>query len=567
MALVAAVMAGTSADRRPTTDTGDRPHALRAADGDPRPRPSTTPEPLPSAEPTATPAADADAPPAAEPTPQPTLAPDAHPAGRRPPLPPMSRACRPCRREPPSSSSGAASPAGRTSTPPAGRPASCTPSPSSTSPRARPTTSRSRSASGPPTIPGISAVSDRAPAAVSVAAPTSPDGFLAVTAAGTRVAFRLPADRLADASPAEPVVAGPVADYAEITPGVGLRVIAGAEGATSFFVWRAAPAEPTLRYVVDAPGLALALTKEGTIEARDAAGTLVGIIPRPYAVDSTARRAGGLGTPDGPGQPGPRPRRPDGDRGGRRGMARDRDLPGLRRPHLLQRGQPVLRRRPHRVGLPDHGTSHDYVRPDSPYYHELWLGTDPSGTSGRATSTCAGTSARSPARRSTRPRSRSSPTTSTTTPRPRPPTWLRRVIERPRATTPGPRPSRPGTTRYAATSAGQRPGGLRGGQHLHLRRGRREDPRPGLGQRHLRQLRHPHRRARLRLGHGRLPEHLLEAPHRRRAHRSRLLQAQDDGHLARPERDRDRQARLHRRAAPSAGPMPARRARRSTRSS
>ncbi len=181
--------------------------------------------------------------------------------------------------------------------------------------------------------------------------------------------------------PGEPVVAGAVADYAEITPGVGLRVIAGAEGATSFFIWRAVPAEPTLRYVVEAPGLALALTNEGTIEARDAAGTLVGIIPRPYAVDSTPDELTGSGrftdrvslalAPDG------RTVMVAVDEG----WLATATYPVYVDPTYYNAGSLSYGDAHIASGYPTQNFA-DYVRPDSPYYHELWLGTDPSGTSG-----------------------------------------------------------------------------------------------------------------------------------------------------------------------------------------
>ena len=384
--VVAVLLAGTSAIGGPPPVRATEPTPSAPPTeilGAETPAPATTPEPLPTAEPTPAPPVETPAvatPPPVEtptPAPEPTATPDptATPAPADvpglAPLPPGATELVEKRTE---SSRTYLDATGRMTSELYTEPVFYKPEGSST---LVPVEVGFRATDDP----GTSAVSDRAPVAVSVAAPTSADGFLAVTAGGTRVAFALPADLARDASRAEPVVAGAVADYAEITPGVGLRVIAGAEGATSFFVWRAAPAEPTLRFVVEAPGLALALTKEGTIEARDAAGTLVGIIPRPYAVDSTPDPFAGSGrftdrvslalAPDG------------------RTVTVAVDEGWLATATYPVYVDPTY----YNAGSLSYGDAHiasgyptqnfaDYVRPDSPYYHELWLGTDPSGTSG-----------------------------------------------------------------------------------------------------------------------------------------------------------------------------------------
>ena len=546
--VVAVLLAGTSAIGGPPPVRATEPTPSAPPTeilGAETPAPATTPEPLPTAEPTPAPPVETPAvatPPPVEtptPAPEPTATPDptATPAPADvpglAPLPPGATELVEKRTE---SSRTYLDATGRMTSQLYTEPVFYKPEGSST---LVPVEVGFRATDDP----GTSAVSDRAPVAVSVAAPTSADGFLAVTAGGTRVAFALPADLARDASRAEPVVAGAVADYAEITPGVGLRVIAGAEGATSFFVWRAAPAEPTLRFVVEAPGLALALTKEGTIEARDAAGTLVGIIPRPYAVDSTPDPFAGSGrftdrvslalAPDG------------------RTVTVAVDEGWLATATYPVYVDPTY----YNAGSLSYGDAHiasgyptqnfaDYVRPDSPYYHELWLGTDPSGTSGAShdylrwdVAPFAGTTIDT-AWFAIYPYHQYYDAPATT------PTWLRQVIEAPNGTWRETDPTWNNRSSYSYdlwTSEACVEGGTCTFNTLTVRtivQGWATSPAANFGIRLD--------EAGCSLGQRRLPEHALEAAHRRRAHRSRLLQAQDDRHLARPERDGDRQARLHR---------------------
>ena len=234
--------------------------------------------------------------------------------------------------------------------------------------------------------PGVSAISDRAPASVAVAPSNAEGGFLVLARDQQRIAFGLPGDLAKDAPAVAPTIAGTVADYASLLPGVDLRVIAGARGAKSFFTWREVPKDATLRYVVDAPGLTLVPTPDGAIELRDAKGEAVARIPRPYAVDSTPDELAGGGrftdrvslalAPDG------------------RTVSVSVDPTWLATavyPVYVDPSTGWV----YNAGTDSYGDAHtasgypslnfdDYVRPDSPYYHELWNGVDPSGTSGES---------------------------------------------------------------------------------------------------------------------------------------------------------------------------------------
>ena len=401
----------------------------------------------------------------------------------------MSRACRPCRREPPSSSSGAASPAGRTSTRPAARRSELYTEPVFYQPAGAtdylPVEVGFRATDDPGHQRGLGPGPGRgrvaAPTSAEAASsPSRPPGRGSPSACrptargrlGRQARRRGPRRRLRRASSR----GRPAGDRGSRGGHELLRLARGARPsrpcATS---WRPR-ASPS------------ALTDDGTIEARRRRGhARWGSIPRPYAVDSTpdaaqrARDASRTAV-----KPGPRPRRPDRDRRGRRGMARDRDLPGLRRPPTYYNAGSLSYGDVHTASGYPTTAFHNYVRPDSPYYHELWLGQRPVGH--------LGPEQRLPAL-GHHPVRRHDDRHGLVRRLPLPPV-LRRPDRRPRpgcggssssrhrATTPGPRPSRPGTTRTRPRRP-VRPRGLRGGQHLHLRRGRGEDPRPGLGQRHL----------------------------------------------------------------------------------
>jgi RHS repeat-associated protein len=143
---------------------------------------------------------------------------------------------------------------------------------------------------------GVDFVSSAAPVTVAISdSTTSGNDFLSTTYQGRSIGFGLPTDLAKAASTVRPTASGPVADYVNLLPGVDLRVIANAHGAKSFFIWRAAPSDPTLRYVVDAPELKLTPQSDGSMGFFDSTGVMVASIPRPYAVDSTPDELTGSG--------------------------------------------------------------------------------------------------------------------------------------------------------------------------------------------------------------------------------------------------------------------------------
>ena len=379
---LAAVMAGTSMLGAPPTTRAVEPSPVPSPAATPAPQPAAdplepaaTPAPAPEPTPAATPdpTATSAPPPTAAPTPTPTPAADV--AGLDP-LPAGATELVERRTE---SSRTYVDAAGRTTTelytePVFYRPAESGPwLPVEVGFRASATD-------------GVSAVSDRAPTSVAVAPSTAVDGFLVLERDGQRISFGLPADVAREATPVEPSLEGPVADYRELLPGVDLRVIAAADGAKSFFAWREPPADPTVSYAVDAPGLTLVPAKDGGIDLVDGTGTAVARIPVPYAVDSTPDELTGSGrftdrvtlalAPD----------------GRMVTVAVDEAwLATATYPVYVDPSTGWV----YNTGTSSYGDAHiasnyptyefpDYVRPDSPYYHELWNGTDPSGTSGES---------------------------------------------------------------------------------------------------------------------------------------------------------------------------------------
>lgn len=230
----------------------------------------------------------------------------------------------------------------------------------------------------------ITARSDRAPVAVALAPANVAAGFLTTTTAGGQIiGLGLSADQRTKSSASAPTIDGPAADYHDIQPGVDLRVLAEANGAKSFFIWHAVPADPTITVAVSAPGLTLQLEKDGTISFLDAKGIQVARMPLPYAIDSTpdATLGSGIYTDmvsyalD-----------PSGTK-----LTVSVDPAWLKTAVYPVYVDPTVVW-PNAGGL-SFGDAHiasahdttnysNYQRPDSPYYHELWLGTDPSGTTG-----------------------------------------------------------------------------------------------------------------------------------------------------------------------------------------
>ena len=165
-------------------------------------------------------------------------------------------------------------------------------------------------------------------------------------------------------------------------PGIDLRIVAGAQGAKSFLVLRQPPPVTAFSFAVRAPGITFTPTKDGAVALTDAAGAAAGMLPRPYAVDSSSV---------------------DGRGGGAFSDAVSLTVDGVERdsaivtlsvdPLWLKTAvYPVYLDPSVNLDTNTYGDAFvsqayptqnfgDYVRPDAPYYHELWLGTDPGNAS------------------------------------------------------------------------------------------------------------------------------------------------------------------------------------------
>ena len=227
------------------------------------------------------------------------------------------------------------------------------------------------------------AMSDQAPAAVSLFKLTSKD-FLTVTRGSQSVGFSLPMALAKAAKPTTPVVDGVAADYVGILPGIDLRVIARPLGSKSFLILHTVPTDPTYTFRVEAPGLTLKPQDDGSISLVDASGTTVATIPHPYALDSTDDSLSGGG------------RYTD-----KASLTLGQDADGaptitisVDPGWLASAVYPVYvdpsvdfnstsnTADAHTSSLFPTTNFGKYQLPTSPNYYEMWLGLDPSGTSG-----------------------------------------------------------------------------------------------------------------------------------------------------------------------------------------
>lgn len=142
---------------------------------------------------------------------------------------------------------------------------------------------------------GEVAASERAPVAIGLGESTASDGFLTVESAGHRITFSLPASAVTGRTPVRPVIDGIAADYADLLPGVDLRVFARAQGPKTFLILDAPPTIPSWTFAVDAPGLTLEPQANGSVHFIDAEGQTVAYMPDPYAVDSSVDELRGGG--------------------------------------------------------------------------------------------------------------------------------------------------------------------------------------------------------------------------------------------------------------------------------
>lgn len=232
--------------------------------------------------------------------------------------------------------------------------------------------------------PGAVAESTKAPVAISVGANKQAAGFLTLDTNGQRIAFSLPAPASARATDVTPTFSDNVAEWEDFLPGIDLRVIAGATGAKSFLVFDEHPAETAWTFLIDAPGLSAELADDGSVLLVGANKKSVARIPAPYAVDASAsaERGGGEMT----------------DQvslsvardGSRIALTVSVDADWLAKAVYPVFVDPTVTTLT--TGSSSYGDAFvssqyptmnfaDYVRPDSPYYHEHWLGMSPTNLS------------------------------------------------------------------------------------------------------------------------------------------------------------------------------------------
>jgi YD repeat-containing protein len=233
----------------------------------------------------------------------------------------------------------------------------------------------------------LRAESDEAPVSIGLADANDPSGFVRVDDGDHPVAFTLlgagePGKPSGDSvQDVQPAVDDKTATYAEVLPGLDLQIHAGASGPKTFVVLDSRDAGSVFTFGVNAPGLDLKAADDGGISFVDAAGDEVGRIPQPYAVDSSVSEERGSG-----------------DFTDRVTLVVS-ELSG--QPAVVVAVDPVWLEAatypvyvdptfyPSTTAYGDAFVSQaypsmnfaDYVRPDSPYYHEHWLGMDPTNSS------------------------------------------------------------------------------------------------------------------------------------------------------------------------------------------
>ena len=227
------------------------------------------------------------------------------------------------------------------------------------------------------------ATADQGPVTLALRGPSDGAGFLALNGAGRTIRFRFPDGAVAPAAAAHPLIAasGAYAEYADVLAGgIDLRVFPRVDGVKTYLVLPSRPAQSSFTFALDAPGLTLAAQADGSLAFVDAAGATVGLIPRPFMIDSSPNTRAGAGLLS--------------DAVhlslGRSGATQTVTItpdPA----YLLSAVYPVYLD-PTVTAFPtDAGSVADtfvtnaakttnfntYARPDDPYYHELWVGDDP----------------------------------------------------------------------------------------------------------------------------------------------------------------------------------------------
>jgi RHS repeat-associated protein len=141
--------------------------------------------------------------------------------------------------------------------------------------------------------------SSRAPAVVSLSAADGGAEFLTLQGGGRSIGFGVPTAVLAGRTALTPETrdGGRFAEFVDLLPGgVDLRIFPSADGAKSFLVLEHAPVTPVFTFTVRSPGLTPTAQADGSVAFVDAAGVVTGRMPRPFMVDSSDIEGLGSGT-------------------------------------------------------------------------------------------------------------------------------------------------------------------------------------------------------------------------------------------------------------------------------
>ncbi len=230
----------------------------------------------------------------------------------------------------------------------------------------------------------VEAVSDDAPAVLSLADGSADDGFIRLAGEGHTISFALPADASAGHASSEPVIEaeGRYAEYADfLSGGIGLRVFPRADGVKAFLVLPERPEQKSFSFVVSAPGLSLDMDeKDGGAVFTDGEGNIVGRIPQPFMVDSSELegRGGGIYTEA--------VALSISEQDGQDLLTLTPDQAFLEQAVYPVYLDPTTTNFPNAsAGINDTFASsrypnsnfNTYQRPDSPYHHEMWHGNEP----------------------------------------------------------------------------------------------------------------------------------------------------------------------------------------------
>jgi RHS repeat-associated protein len=222
----------------------------------------------------------------------------------------------------------------------------------------------------------------KTPAPIQVGSPTDAAGFVSVATPEGTIDLRLPSATAAGNPNSKPTTSAVGLAYlAGLLPSADLEVLAEPNGARTYLVLASAPASNAFSFNLDCGALTPLMQADGSISFVDGSNSIVATMPAPMAVDSTPNA--GLG-------------------GGDMTMGVSYSLSGsgsntlltvtVDRSFLANATYPVYVDPTVTLDVPYTNDTfisskypttnyNTYARPDSPYYHELLLGTDPSDSS------------------------------------------------------------------------------------------------------------------------------------------------------------------------------------------